>query len=276
MARAQEVLPPSRLKAQRRKVRTLKRILFGVGFVLLVAALVGVAHIRAIRVREVVVTGTQAVPSELIQESILQNLSGNLWFVIPRNNVAVYSAPALEADVRSQFPKLKSVTISLDTFHSLKVEVTERQPTALWCGTVARTQVEEAGECYFLDEHGYAYELAPSFSGVTYVRWFGVLRAPTIPAQYLEEHTFQSLQQLVASLTSADQTPMDVAVDENNDVSMHFLEGFELRFTLAQKPEEVIASLHAAQKSDALIGKKLSDLQYLDLRFGDRLYYKLR
>ena len=57
---------------------------------------------------------------------------------------------------------------------------------------------------------------------------------------------------------------------------MRFADNFTLIFTLVDQGGDVFERLTLALTSGPMAAHKLGDFQYLDLRFGDKLYYKLK
>jgi len=63
---------------------------------------------------------------------------------------------------------------------------------------------------------------------------------------------------------------------QNKDVSVRFANSFTLRFALSDAGGDIFERFSLALTSEPMKAHKLSDFQYLDLRFGDKLYYKLK
>jgi hypothetical protein len=66
-----------------------------------------------------------------------------------------------------------------------------------------------------------------------------------------------------------------VYVDENYDVYAFASNGFELIYPLSEA-SNVYTKFQLAMQADVFSKHPLSDFEYLDLRFGDKLYYKLK
>lgn len=275
-SRASEVLPPSKLRERKRK----KRIFIIFILVLLGFSIIGgtvyALHLDALRIRDVAIDGAETISPAALQASAREVLAGTRWHIIPNNSVLVYSNKKLSTHILETFPKVKTARVSLDNFHGVRITISERSPVALWCGAEWETAGSESRSCFFLDDGGYVYGEAAQFSGPAYVRWYGNLNKNSPPAQFLSADSFSTLRALIEALKNDTNTPLRVVVDPNGDVNVFFKENFELRFTLAQKPEDILARLRTAEVSEVLAGKKLSDLEYLDLRFGNRLYYKFK
>jgi len=175
--------------------------------------------------------------------------------------------------ILKQYPTLRAVDVHAQDFHTIVVAVTEREPVALWCGP----SPAEPQPCLFLDEEGAAYAPAPEFSAPVYVPYYGSL-VQGAPPRYLGTAQFQSLFALVAALGQKEsaEAVAGVSVDSSGDVRMLFGGGFTLIFNLKDDGGDIFERFNLALGSSVFSGKTLADFEYLDLRFGDKLYYKLK
>jgi len=70
--------------------------------------------------------------------------------------------------------------------------------------------------------------------------------------------------------------PIGAVVDNaDGDFIISLREGFAIKASFGQDTDSLVRNLQLILSSDALQGKQ-SDLDYIDLRFGDRTYYKLK
>lgn len=271
-SRASVALPPSKLRERRKKARNWRVAALGALIVLCLGGAIGFFHAGAFIVRDVRIQGASSVPSEDIERVVRDELSGRYFFVLPKRNAFLYSDAQIAARLAEEFPKLTAITVSLENFHTVAISVKERAPSALFCGAL---MTEPAAPCLFLDADGVAYETAPVFSDNAYVRFYG--DEALMPGQrFLTLETYRPLSALVAATREQGFSPAEVEVDANGDVLLEDASGAQLRFTMRQKPEDVLKALTAALASEALRGKGLEEIAYIDLRFGKRLYYKVR
>ena len=84
---------------------------------------------------------------------------------------------------------------------------------------------------------------------------------------------------LLALLTVLQQqdglTPLMVSVVSGQDFSVDFQEGFSLKASFGADAGTLARNLKLVLGSDALSGKE-SQIEYIDLRFGNKAYFKLK
>lgn len=267
-------MPASRLKA-RRRARTLRLVILALGFLILVIiGTVALAYAPFWRIQAVVVVGAESIATSTIETFVKERLKGLYAYVLPKDNILLYPKSSLRAELLARFPALRSVVLRAENFSTLGVEVGERKPHALWCGESPVT----GDACVLLDDAGVAYGSAVSFAGSAYFHYYGTASAAGSGRQYLTEDTFRALDAMALAVASdiPEDTLIDIGVDAEKDVRMRFKSGFVIIFPLAEDAATILQRLKLARSADPFTEHKLSDFEYLDLRFGDKLYYKLR
>jgi len=269
-----------RLREKRRKRRAIVATLALIFVLLACYGVVTLMRERFLRIGTITIEGASTLATSTLETFARGELAGNFWYVFPKDNIWLYPKNKLEAGVRSAFPVVKSVGVRADTLTSISLVVSERRPRALWCGAGDSTASSTPSPCLLLDESGMAYGQSPQFSGFVYVPYYGVLLEDGIvlPAQFLSPDTFRSLSALVDSLVQqANQgIPDRVLIDENDDVHVRFGNGFTVLFALGGDSGEIAQRFVLALASAPFSSHPLSAFRYLDLRFGDKLYFKLK
>src|SRR3989344_1362779 len=268
MARVE--LPESRLRLRKRRRRVRVLVVSTVFTLFILSGLVGLTYWPALQIKDVVISGAQTLPPGTIDAFVRDRLAGEYWYVFPKSNIFLYPRQRIAADLMQEYPVLASADVHAADFHTVAVSVVEREPRALLCS--------QDNRCLFMDENGVAYTDAPTFSEPVYLSYYGSTTGDTLPKQFLTPLEFQALSALVDAI--AQKLPGEkvaaVSVDKAKDVRMRFADDFTLIFALVDQGGDVFDRLTLALTSGPMAARKLSDFQYLDLRFGDKLYYKLK
>jgi hypothetical protein len=266
-------LPQSRLRARKRRQKLFASIKIVAALAVVVGLVLGVLWLPHLRVVKVAVTGVEGTAAKTLEAAAMKYISGTYAFIIPKNNILLYPKKSLTAYLYESYPRLAEVQVYAENFRTLGVQVRERVPTSVWCGLSPQSRQP----CIFMDEGGMAYEAAAQFSGTVYTEYFGTTTGEKIPKQYLTPESFRSLTALVQAFKDKEgESIARVVVDESEDVRATFTNGFTLLFTAKDDSGDVYARFLLAKGAEPFSSHPLSDFEYLDLRFGDRLYYKLR
>ncbi|HWB33999.1 MAG TPA: hypothetical protein VG753_01610 [Candidatus Paceibacterota bacterium] len=269
MARVE--LPASKIRARRRKRRVRIMIALVALVVVVAGILLGLLWAPFARIHTVDIEGASSVNVDTVHAAAEALLEGQEWYVVPRDSVFFYPKEVLRSGLLQQFPVFKTIGFSSPSLTALSISVTERAPAALWCGESMAT----SSPCSLMDDSGAVYAPAADFSGQVYVQYYGALTASS-PKQFMTPDTFQSLTALTAALAAAAKENV-VAVEVTPDTGIvHFDSGFVLRYALGGGGADVVERFSLALTAAPFTAHTLSDFDYLDLRFGDRLYYKLK
>ncbi len=231
-----------------------------------------VAGLPALSVNQIEVSGTTAVPIEGIRQATAELISGKLWLLLPRNNFFVVSGKRIERELRQHFPEISAVEVKKNFPHRLLVHASGRQLWGVYC---ERPPAPPAGGCAYLDVNGLAYEELSGFSGWLLPVLYGPsavrLGEAVIPSGRLQffdrsKEALASLGGNLLWLSSASSTP--------EDARLGLAEGWQLWVTASRPVEEWADVLKTLLEKE--IGAERARLEYIDLRFGNKVFYKLR
>ncbi|MEK7480209.1 MAG: hypothetical protein AAB665_02880 [Patescibacteria group bacterium] len=269
----------SPLRARRRKVRAL--IFFG--SLLLIAGIVYgvsvVSYLPRFSIQTVEVNGAKEISASSIRSFVEAELYDGSRPILSRNNIFLYPRATIEQAVVDNFPRIRTVSVSRPSLlaQTVTVVVEEREPYARWC---------EGGECYLIDDGGFIFSQA-STSAET-LRTSYIFTGPTgtsTPSigERLLPGRLAGVLALLDRLGQAGWNAESVSVENEQDFEIRLSTmsgsektgGFAVRASFGNDGEATVKNLELVLSSDALRGRE-SELEYVDLRFGNRVYYKLK
>ncbi len=267
------ILGESKLRARRKKQRIILCAFICGVFIFVVGGLSLLSHAAFLRIDTVSVSGAETVDPSFIEALVRKQIAGSYFFLFAKNDVMLYPKQAIQKNVLAQFPMVKSVDVHANNFDTLGITVVERQPVALWCGE----QFASSTDCFSLDENGLAYAPARTDS-TTLLQYYGFTKPYNNGVQFLSPDQFHSLSALVGALEKKVNAGRvsSVIIDNSGDVHLQFDDGFTLLFTLSTGGADVLDLFSIALSAAPFTSHQLSDFEYLDLRFGDKVYYKLK
>ncbi len=261
----------SDLRSRRRKRRVVIAVCVVVVLVAVVAGVVALSYVPFLKITSVVVVGSQSVASSSITEFVESQLAGSYSTLLSKHNAFLYPKKDIEDGLLLRYPGLASAVVYAGDFHTLTVTVVERDPKALWCGSVPTQDTV----CYLVDASAVVYPAPADYLGNAYTRYFGVV-STTTPKIFITPQKFQTLISLVDAIDThlhGDRIA-SAYVDGHSDVHAVFESGFTLLFVL--EAGDVFERFVLALSAEPFVTHGLGDFEYLDLRFGDKLYYKLK
>lgn len=276
-----------RIASSNSRQKRRKRLLVIVGIIfaiLIVLFLLSLWFVNTswLRIMNVTVSGQNVIPEASIQAVVTDDIAGRYAGLFSKANIFFYPKHKIETDLRVLYPTLGNADVHAVDFHTVAISVNERTPYALWCANDAAAASNgtdlSAGGCVLLDESGLAYAHAPEYSGHVYETYIGALADGPLPKQFLTPASFHSLSALVDTFSKkiATNTITTVTIDEHKDVHLATAEGYSILFALDDDSGDVFQHFSLILGAAPFTTHKLSDFQYVDLRFGDKVYYKLK
>jgi hypothetical protein len=278
------------LKRQRQKVFRNKALLCLSAFLAVFALLTYLSRIPAFNINGVEITGNKVIDTETIKTIVQTQIEGNYLWLFPKTNVLLYPKNKIINELYDQFKRIKHIDLSVKNKKTLEVSITERTALYTWCGAVlpdVSTQSDNTQKCYFMDADGYIFDEAPYFSGEVYFKFYGLTNvtdnAPS--GSYFSQKNFQKLILLKEAFKNMGLKPIGLYVENNGDAKILLSRGSgsqtapEIIFKIDSDFDKVAENLQAAITTEPLqssLKNKYSSLLYIDLRFGNKVYYKFR
>lgn len=248
----------------------MRQVLIGVTLCILVGTLItGVWHATratALTIDEVVVSGGETISHEQLRQLAWQELSGTYLKLIPRQFSWLYPHDAIASAIAS-VDRVESVTVDKVDATTVTVTVTEYTPTALWCSE------DDSAHCLFVNEAGFAFAPAPQLTGGSLMRYVTLGREPERFTFVQELTELSAIEWFVSSLESeVGWSVQQVEMDSVGDVFYIVSGGGELKATVVEDPAVVLSHLATILTSPEFVGLKPGEFQYIDLRFGNKVF----
>ncbi len=258
------------LKQKKKKVRKVKAYLILLACVLLLTGLVFLMRMQSIQITDVTIAGNSFVPTEEIEKKKDAVLGSYFLFVIPKSNIFIFPKGELISDIKEN-PAVINVSIDKKFLRGMSIAVTEQEKEAIYCNSLERT------ECFYINKDGYLYSKVEG----------GVALDQEIII-YLEgeqkkitEFVFDSAlySNVVSFIKASARYGMPVSsVYMKSDGQIEFNTQVSARFITSRYDdlEKDFANLIALFDKEVLTKEQLGGIDYIDLRFGNKVFYKNR
>ncbi len=262
---------------KRKRHRTLKNKIT-VLFLLFLTILVGfvfLARWQKVNIINIQISGNKIIDTKMIEQIAKDKLTGYYLWVIPKTNFLLYPKKEIEKELTDKFKRLKDITLNIKDLKTLEINLSEREALYTWCGAMPPESTgDDKQKCFFVDKDGFIFDEAPYFSGEVYFKFYGDI-----------EKNFTKLISFKETLEKMDLKPVALQVLENDDIKISLSMGGkrisypEIIFKTDSNFQKLTENLQAALNTEPLqsnFKNKYSSLLYIDLRFGNKVYYKFR
>jgi hypothetical protein len=272
------------LKKRRRKAIQKKVLLSMLGLLAILFLSVYLSRLDSLNINEVRIEGNKVTDTEKLQTAVMEKISEKYIGIFPKTNIFYYPQSAIRETLQNEFKRIQEVNLAIKENKILEISLTERTGKYIWCGDAPNIEKEK---CYFSDESGFIFDEAPYFSGEVYFKLYGLsdLSAENPLGEYYLESGFIQLMAFKDALIDFGIKPVALYHNPEGDLEFFLTRGS----SSSSKPRIILKAdtdfqnaaenLKAALDTEPLYSKfkeKYSTLEYIDLRFGNKVYYKFR
>lgn len=254
----------------RERVSFVHHIIRGVVMVALCIAFVfGVYHgtrMPSFTISTITISGGETISHESIHAHLTSMLTGSYFGIIPKRFAYTYPQKTLEASFQ-KFPQVRSVEIERYGTQEIRVVFTEHIPHALWC------LPHEGSPCYFLSESGFAFDEAPLLYGGALVRHVTLEQTSLARGQVVESSLLSEINWFIERVDATFNIRVASIVHRNDkDIEMRIHGGGFLLLTPHRDMHEAFSHLSAVLASPEYEHIVPGNFQYIDLRFGQKVF----
>jgi hypothetical protein len=270
------------LKSKHRKDLRIKISIFLGLFLVFLIGLSFLSRWEKINIDKIEIVGNKIVEIREIENLIKEKLVGNYFLVFPKTNFLFYPQSSIEMELRNKFQRIKNVSVNDKNLKILEVSIDERTALYLYCGTTpTEALLPENHKCNFMDDEGYVFEEAPYFSGEVYVKFYGQVSSDS----YFFKENFKKLAVFQETLKKIGINGTVFYLENTGDIKMFLSSktkselGPAVIFKSDSDYDEIIENLQSVLTTEPLqsdFKNKYTSLLYIDLRFGNKVYYKFK
>jgi hypothetical protein len=259
-------------KKRRHRVSILsyRKILGALFFLIIACGALYYFTSQRFQISEVSITGLSQTPEADVREYIDVQLLQKKFYVLPGNVIWFLSPDAIAAGLMQTFPTIKSVVVKRRYPRTLEVHITEYNGWGILCHG-------EPEECFWIDRAGVAFDRAPGFSGIIVPK---ILDKRERELKLGERQISDAMMSLIAyfderAVSNAYLQSLQFTIDARDQtLRVTTRTGWDILLLESTDPVAAYKNLTLALEGE--IKDKAQNLSYVDLRFGNRIFYKFK
>lgn len=264
----------------KRKKQRIARIIIGVAVFLLVALLiVFLFSSQRFKIKTITVQGNVTLATEKIVSGASGLLKNKSLGFIPLDSYFALPKKEIIENLESKFRRIKTVSVSRKMFSEMVIKINERTPTALYC-------LDK--KCSFVDEEGFAFEIAPYFSNTDFVKIysrpsdfiyddsasiFNDIAGQERGEQIMSVELFQKIMRLKDKAEKEKIKIVKAVFEKEKLYKIYSSEGWFVLLKTDSDMKMIFENLLVALRE---IGPSRLELEYLDLRLPNKVFYKFK
>jgi cell division septal protein FtsQ len=216
-----------------------------------------------LQIEKVVVIGNKDVLPEEVIGITESFMSKKKYFFVPNTNYLLLSRSDLEKIILDSLPRIESVDISKKLNNILEIKINERVGDYVWC--------KEEDECYLMSKNGLIFSKADQIDLLGKIKFIGNVIDDPIMKYYSEEDLMGRLLSIIDTFKDSSIGLLSLEIESPNKLNLTTDVG-----SIILNPEE---SLDIQLQNALLLISELSSgenvsFEYVDARFGNKVYYK--
>ena len=215
------------------------------------------------QVKKIDIVGNQKILSEEIKKLTEINFPRKIAF-LKSQSILLIDFQKIEREILGQIPQIGIVSFERDLPERLIVSVSEREPIFLF---------EKDQHYFFIDKEGVIFEKISEKDNWLIVKISGIEREPKLGEQIIEKEKISQILEIQSGLKELKNEVISVEIANPQRINIKTFEGWEIYFNSQNDISNQVFNLGVILK-EKISPEKRRNLEYIDLRFGNQIYYK--
>ena len=233
-------------------------------------SLIALFYVPYFRIKKISIEGNSSIDQEKITAEISNYFKDKQFKIFPRDNFFIMPKKEIINSLLEKFPRLKTISLSKNFPDAISVKVEERNNEALFC-----FKNKDEG-CAFIDQDGFVFDKAPYFSAGVYLTFLEEA-TPTVPSglnfQVISEEQFKKIIDFKNLLTEENIKILQIIIKKEGIYELQTNESWSI--LLNEKNDSQLTYQNLKTTLDQIKDKR-KNLDYIDLRFGNKVFYKFK
>lgn len=266
---------PSRKKSQKRS----QKKVWSVGVALLIGVpvivFITVAQVPYFQIHEIMIAGN-GTDHDIhdIREQSERLLTRRYWLVVPRRFISTFNTEQFSSELLSALPRLEYIAVKKQFPDAITIMFIPRTFLGVLCND---TLYPDSPSCGYIDRTGFLYESAPEASGSLILKIHTDFAHVKVGTTALDETTIQQMiffNEEVPRRTGLRISAYGLKSQVPDELRFAVTDGFEVIINKNDDPSAAVRLLSTVLTEE--IKNRREKLDYIDLRFGNKVFYRLK
>jgi len=264
----------------RRKKSVFKNRFFWLG--ILVVMIMGItvyfiAFAAFFQIKEIQISGNEKVQKESLENFIWENISKRM-LIFKTKSILLVNLQEVEKNLLERFPKVSKIYLKRELPNIIAVNIQERKPLFLLC--------KNSDVCFYLDEEGVIFDPVRNGipNGIDETNKAGKLlvkirderhQEVRLGEKVIEEDLLQNIKEIISKLKGGVEIFTKEIILSEKKIILKTAQNWEIYFNPEGNILDQVQNLTLVFKEEIPFENR-ENLEYVDLRFGNRIYYKYK
>jgi hypothetical protein len=278
---------PKLLSNKKSKIKFWRRTILTVSFliVLLYAISFWSSH-QSIEIQNVKIEGVEFADQNQIMQIFEEETQGKYLGLISKKNFLFLPKGVIEKRIGNML-SVNSVYIRIPNVNLAEIVVAEHKPVSVWCS------IENVNDCYFVNKNGLLFTKLPElYMDNMFSLEGGIIEQENDKSKKIIKNketetnlgkyftsvdTFKKITAFIDLLNAQqDIFIIKVVTEDHETFTLHTTAGPTILIEKNDNPVEAVNNLESTLVQESIHDIQFANLEYIDLRFNDKVYYKIK
>lgn len=264
---AKEIIRESR---RRRQLRLFWRLII---FLLISSAAATTFFIfldQKLKIKNIIITGNERIETEQITAAAREILERKKFFIFSGDNILLVNSQNLSRELKEKIAAIDELNVERDFGQKeLRLELKERKGWAVWCRN-------ESEECFYIDEKGVIFRAAPRFYGDLVLKIMDSRSEILGPGKtILDPELLKKIREFQTNIFQVQGIAINtIEISPDLVFKLGTRDGWHI--ILDSQTDTVLAAENLKLLLSSAIKDGAGELDYIDLRFPDKSFFKFK
>lgn len=264
-----------------------------VAFILLFSGLIYLSNASYFKVNDVSINDLKFSNKSDIEKLVKENISGRHLGIFSRSNIFLIPRLKIERDIKNNHASISAIDISISGLNKIELEIEEFVPSAKWCdidvdsapnpnhvnsgdiSSIPKVLNDYYSDCYLMTSDGVIFSKDFNLDG-DFIKTFGYINSDPIRQNFSNPKTFRDLIDFVKLLRRLNIEANEIWTTNGEVYAIVTKDKVKLYIDSEDDIVSVFNNLQTVIERDAINQAQFNNIDYIDLRFGNRVFYKLK
>jgi cell division protein FtsQ len=217
------------------------------------------------KIRNIEISGLKKLEKEEVEKVIRENLEKKI-FIFRRDNIFLVNLNQIKSETFQKFPQVDKIEFRRKIPDKLLINIKEKREVALFF---------QNEKNFLLDENGIIFEEATPEVQLLKIESFINRGELVLGEKVIEKETLTKILEIEKKLKDLNISLEKVLIVSEDNLDFKTKEGWEIFIDPQKDIDWQITKLKIALEN-AIPKERISDLEYIDLRFGNFAYPKYK